>query len=135
MPPQAQFQLRLRGTERSGYAAGLPGIPSLVEGVPVSAPALTRPSAAFLAHNHPNPFNPNTTIRYGVPRAGQLSLIVYDLRGRRVRTLVEGYRPAGNFEESWDGRDERGRPVVSGTYVYKLRTESAVLSRKMSLVR
>ncbi len=135
MPPQAQFQLRLVAQNGLDMRLDCLGIPSLVEGVPVSAPAVTRPSAAFLAHNHPNPFNPNTTIRYGVPRAGQLSLIVYDLRGRRVRTLVEGYRPAGNFEESWDGRDERGRPVVSGTYVYKLRTESAVLSRKMSLVR
>jgi hypothetical protein len=135
MPPQAQFQLRLVAQNGLDMQLDCLGVPSLVEGVPVSAPVLRRPVAAFLEHNHPNPFNPITTIRFGVPRSGHLSLIVYDLRGRKVRTLFEGYRPAGSFEERWDGRDEDGRPVVSGTYLYKLRTENEVLSRKMSLVR
>ena len=100
-----------------------------------SAPPVSRAKSAFLAANQPNPFNPRTTIRFGVPVEGHVSVIVYDQRGRRVRTLLEGQHPAGEFETSWDARDERGRPVASGTYFYELRTNGQILSRKMSLVR
>ena len=82
-----------------------------------------------------NPFNPHTTIRFGLPHEGQMKLVIYDVRGRKVRTLFEGFHAAGTFQASWDGRDDAGHAVVSGAYLCKLQTGSEVLSRKMTLVR
>jgi hypothetical protein len=95
------------------------------------------PRALSLGPNYPNPFNPSTTIRYGLgegePRA--IRLDVYDMRGRRVRTLFRGVREAGRYEAHWDGRDERGAEVGSGVYVVRLRSDREVVSRKMVLAR
>ncbi len=131
---QPQFELHL--TAQSGLDMYLDclGVPSLVEGIPVDAPPAV-PKRSFLQPNHPNPFNPQTTIHFGVARAGEVSLAVYDLRGRKVRTLFEGFHESGSFDAVWDGRDDAGRPVVSGSYVCRLKTDDESLSQKMTLVR
>jgi len=64
----------------------------------------------------PNPFNPATTLHFGLPAAGHAELRVFDVQGRLVRTLVDGQRPAGAGQVNWDGRDHDGRQVASGTY-------------------
>jgi len=68
----------------------------------------------------PNPFNPSTTLRFNLPAAGHTELELFDVQGRRVRTLVSGPRPAGPGEVTWDGRDQSGRQVASGTYYARL---------------
>ena len=88
-----------------------------------------------LDQNAPNPFNPATTIRYGLPRAARTSLRVYDLRGRLVRILVDGVQPAGPHAVDWDGRDDRGASVASGAYVYRLQAAGQTRQRSMMLVR
>jgi len=65
----------------------------------------------------PNPANPGTAISYDLPRATRLVLRVVDVRGRVVRTLVDGWRPAGAHRAFWDGRDQAGRAVASGRYL------------------
>jgi len=97
----------------------------------------TGPVAALpsLEQNHPNPFNPATTIRFHLPEAGPAKLTIYGLTGRRVRTLLGESLPAGWHDVSWDGRDERGRPVASGAYVYRLEAADVVRARSLLLVR
>jgi hypothetical protein len=92
------------------------------------------PRAVALSQNFPNPFNPRTTIRFELPRSGELRLEVFDLRGRRVRTLARGPRSAGYHEVVWDGTDARGAPVASGVYLYELEVDGLRLRKKMLLL-
>jgi bacillolysin len=98
----------------------------------------TEPSSFQLAQNHPNPFNPSTTIRYSVKRATNMRLNIYDLRGALVRKLETGFKSAGAYTVEWDGRDVAGRQAASGVYIYQLETDAPSrqrLSRKMVLLR
>ncbi len=88
-----------------------------------------------LAQNVPNPFNPATTIRYLVKKAGSVSLKIYDLDGALVRTLVHAQRAAGLHQARWLGRDDRGQAVATGAYLYELTTPLGTERRKMMLVR
>jgi hypothetical protein len=93
------------------------------------------PSTYVLENNFPNPFNPLTNIRYGVPRRSYVTLAVYDILGRKVRTLVVGESQAGTFTVRWDGRSDDGRTVSSGVYFSRLVSEGFAVTKKMMLVR
>ena len=93
------------------------------------------PAATALLQNYPNPFNPSTEIRYVLAVQSDVSLEVYDLLGRHVRSLASGMEAAGLHTVSWDGRDAAGREVSSGLYFYRLRTAGAVQARRMMLLR
>ncbi len=92
-----------------------------------------------LAQNSPNPFNRSTVIRYRLSRPSSHTLRVYDVSGRLVRTLLDGQFAVGNSESpmviTWDGRDDRGRQVSCGTYLYRLSSDSFDETRRMILVR
>ena len=93
-----------------------------------------------LAPNHPNPFNPRTTVRFWLPDARWVSLRVHDTQGRRVRTLVDGgldgSLDGGRWHErTWNGRDDHGRPVVSGVYFLRLVAGDEVRTQRMVLVK
>lgn len=98
------------------------------------------PASFILQQNYPNPFNPGTDIIYDLPVTSQISLGIYDLLGREVRTLASGQISAGSHKVRWDGTDNRGVPVASGTYVYRLTgtepggTQTSI-SRMMVLLR
>jgi hypothetical protein len=81
--------------------------------------------------NYPNPFNPSTTIRYAMPEASDVRLVVYNILGQEVRVLVNQYLPAGAHAIQWDGRDAIGRGVASGIYVYRLAAGDRVAVKKM----
>ena len=93
------------------------------------------PKTYELANNYPNPFNPSTTIEYGLPKAGHVSIKIYNVLGQKVRTLLNGQRPAGRFKVVWNGRDDFGNNVSSGMYFYRLKTDAAVLVKKMILLK
>jgi len=105
--------------------------PAGVSGVGDPAPRLV----AAIKSIAPNPFNPATEISFAVPRQGHMQLEVHDLRGRRVRTLVDGDRAAGSYRVLWRGRDDTGRPMASGTYLCRLVTPSGAVSQAMTLVK
>ena len=84
---------------------------------------------------HPNPFNPSTEISFEMPAAGACRLTVFDARGHRVRTLVNGSRAEGSHKVTWDGRNETGDALPSGTYLLGLRAGTYGETRKLSLVR
>ncbi|MDH3215877.1 MAG: T9SS type A sorting domain-containing protein [Candidatus Krumholzibacteria bacterium] len=84
----------------------------------------------------PNPFNPSTVIRYDVRgRGANVRIVVYDVTGRRVATLVDGQQSAGEKRVSWDGRNDRGAEVASGVYFYRMTTGEFSLTRKMLLLK
>jgi hypothetical protein len=94
------------------------------------------PGIAFATSNYPNPFNPSTTIKYSMPKAGHLSLNVYNVRGQLVKTLIDGNRPAGADQTIvWDGTNNQGSAVSSGVYFYEARTNGEVKVQKMALVK
>jgi hypothetical protein len=92
---------------------------------------------ARLYQNYPNPFNPTTRIDYVVPegRSQRVSLIVYDVTGARVTTLVDGSKVPGRHDAVWDGRGQDGNSVSSGVYFYRLTVGSDVLTKKMVLLK
>ncbi len=94
-----------------------------------------RPAGLQLAQNHPNPFNPRTEIHFTVPADGVGSLRVFDLHGRLVRTLREGLFAMGEGSMVWNGRDDGGRAVGSGVYVYRLHVAGQVQERRMILLK
>ncbi len=85
--------------------------------------------------NYPNPFNPNTTIRFTLAQSGPVQLRIYDALGRHVRTLAEGPHAAGAHGVVWDGRDANGRALASGVYVYRLRAGTQEATRRMLLLK
>jgi hypothetical protein len=84
---------------------------------------------------HPNPFNPRTTLQLTVPRDGAVSLAVYDLAGRRVRTLVDEVLSSGPKDVVWDGLDEQGRRVGSGVYLVRMRAGETTASIRVALLK
>jgi hypothetical protein len=97
---------------------------------------ITMPELALKLHqNFPNPFNPNTIIRYTLPRRTHVSLKIFDTAGRLVRILVDGHQDRGEREIAWDGRGELGSAVTSGIYYYSLTAGKSSVTRKMVLLR
>jgi hypothetical protein len=95
-----------------------------------------------LGQNYPNPFNPLTTIpftvigsQFMVHRPGHTSLVIYNILGQKVRTLVDEEKSPGNYQVVWDGKDQSGKDVASGIYFYQLRYGNYKETRKMSLLR
>jgi M6 family metalloprotease-like protein len=88
-----------------------------------------------LEQNHPNPFNPRTSIRFYLPARTPLDLAVFDVRGALVKRLASGNFDLGPHVVEWDGTDAEGRAVASGVYVYRLLTDAGPSSRKMLLLK
>jgi len=88
-----------------------------------------------LMQNYPNPFNPETEIRYTLAYESDVKLAVYNVKGQKVKVLVDEYQSAGYKSVKWDGKDEKGSPVASGVYFYKLSFGTEVMSKKMLLLK
>ena len=84
---------------------------------------------------HPNPANPRATVVFHLEEASLVELTVYDFRGRKVRTLVEGMMESGRHEELFDGRDARGNTMASGTYIVRLETPTEFFAERITLVK
>jgi len=94
------------------------------------------PTPINLLLNYPNPFNQTTTINYSVTNAGNIKLIIYDLLGREIRTLVDEYQTVGPQSTEWNGTDKKGTKVPSGTYFYQIRRgDGEASSKKMIFLR
>ena len=94
------------------------------------------PTQFDLVQNHPNPFNPSTTINFSVPEESVISIKVYDLSGRHVNTLLNASRiHVGHHQVIWDGTDFSGATVAAGIYIYALQTETSSITRKMVFMK
>ena len=93
------------------------------------------PDAPQLHQNMPNPFNSQTVLSYILPKPGLVRMEILTLTGQRVAVLRQGQQEAGYHRLSWNGRDDTGRPLASGVYLYRLVTTEGVLTRKLVLLR
>ena len=100
---------------------------------PVSVPRAYARATSLIAA--PNPFNPSTTVRFDLPESGAVRLVVYDVTGRLVRTLLHGHVAAGAHSVVWDGLDTGGRSAASGVYVVRLTTDTHTLHQRVTLLR
>jgi len=97
--------------------------------------ALFLPQRFSLDQNYPNPFNAGTVIPFSVPRATEARLVIFNVLGQRVRSLVNRHYSPGDHAVLWDGRDAQGRPVASGAYFYRLDIGDQTATRKMLLLK
>ncbi|MEE9270223.1 MAG: choice-of-anchor D domain-containing protein, partial [Candidatus Krumholzibacteria bacterium] len=93
------------------------------------------PRQFALHQNYPNPLNPTTTIAYDLPHAVETRLVIYNVRGERVRELVSEYQQPGRYKVPWNGRNASGDAVASGVYFYKLRAGTFVRTRKLVVLK
>ncbi|MCH8328113.1 MAG: T9SS type A sorting domain-containing protein [Candidatus Marinimicrobia bacterium] len=97
---------------------------------------MSLPGNYALLANYPNPFNPSTVLQFELPRSDKVSLIVYDLTGREIRSLISSDLPAGHHRVVWDGRDGRGYGIATGVYFYRIVTGSGfTATRKMVFMK
>jgi hypothetical protein len=93
------------------------------------------PKEFTVLQNYPNPFNPSTKITYKLPDGAQVNLWIYNLLGQKIRTLVNEFKAAGNYDINWDGKDDAGKEMPAGIYIYKLQAGSFTDMKKMELVK
>jgi hypothetical protein len=122
--PGGTYRYRVEHSKGAGWD-------ELFETDAVSIPSM--PAALF--QNHPNPFNPSTAIGYYLPSSAHVTLEIFDVSGRRIRSLVDGPMAGGYHTALWNGADDAGRAVSSGIYFCVLRADKQSLTRKMTLLR
>ena len=88
-----------------------------------------------LLKNYPNPFNPSTTINFTITDATQVSLKIYNISGKEITNLVDGFYSTGNYDIKWNAKDSFGNDLPSGIYIYQLNTNHGILSNTMVLMR
>ncbi len=115
----------------SGYQASC-GVPKLAGN---NFTPETLPEGYALEQNHPNPFNPETEIRFQLPQASHVVLRIYNTLGEEIRTLADGQYAAGYHRVRWDGKNRNGNPVPSGIYFYQFRAATFSQVKKMNLLR
>ena len=93
------------------------------------------PNDFHLFQNHPNPFNPNTNIRFTLPSAQDVNLIIYDMIGRVIREIGYEGLSKGHHQFKWDGKNQLGNSVSAGIYLYNLSTPAFTMTRKMILLK
>ena len=91
---------------------------------------MTGGGVTALQSNHPNPFNASTRIPYRLASPGPVRLVIFNALGQPVRTLVDEFQVAGPYVVPWDGRDDRGRRVANGAYLYRLQAGAQVQVRR-----
>ncbi len=131
------------GPEGGVYFSGTLGVPASImvcklEPRSALTPVEDLPRGLALGANYPNPFNPSTTITYSLPADGadhRVRLDVYDVQGRLVRTLLDASQQGGTHSVRWDGRNQQGGAVGSGTYLYRLQSDEGILTRAMVLLK
>jgi hypothetical protein len=94
-----------------------------------------KPERFSLHQNYPNPFNPSTTIAYDLPTESIVNITIYDMMGKKIKTLVNEYKAAGFKNIQWDGKNDKNESVSAGVYVYLLQTEKFRQNKKMILLK
>lgn len=113
---------------------GLIGAHGLGCDFPLAVPTVFA-SGVRLEPNHPNPFNPRTTITFSLDRSQRTEVAVFDLTGKRIALLASRTHGAGVHTVEWNGRNSQGRDMAAGIYIVRMETESGVIGQKIALVR
>ena len=123
------------GTGRINACRALGGTPSPKYIAPEDEPVVAIPKSLDLAQNYPNPFNLSTSISFSIPEPGMVSLTIYNIKGQKVKTLVDGIKESGTYNVNWDGTNDKGDVVASGIYLYQLFANNKIATAKMSLLK
>ena len=107
----------------------------IVSGTGSISEELLLPESFTLHQNYPNPFNPTTTISYDLPEQALVTLGIYDILGKQIKTLVNQSQDAGNKTTFWNGTDNLGRQVSAGVYLYQIQAGEFTQTRKMLLLK
>lgn len=142
LPVAEQFDSYVENTASITFDFEEPVITNTVINTLVDDPCVTTavphdplPTSNYLGSNYPNPFNPSTTITYGLAKQERVTIAIYNVNGALVRTLVSDSKPAGWYDVNWDGRDQSGRAVASGIYFSQMRAGSFSDSKKLVLLK
>jgi len=92
-------------------------------------------SPFFLHRNYPNPFNPETTIEYSIKEDSRILIEIYNIKGQKVKTLINEFREAGYYSVIWNGKDNSNKQVASGLYFYRMKTANYNKMRKILLLK
>ncbi len=92
-------------------------------------------SSFALYQNYPNPFNPSTTIQYSIPQNGEVTINIFDIQGRLIRSFPNGVKQSGNHSLVWDSRNNSGNTVASGTYFCQVLFNKNALVTKLLLIK
>ncbi len=93
------------------------------------------PNTQYQLSNYPNPFNPETKIVFDLPESGQVKLEIYNIKGQKIKTLLDCYMSPGRSEMQWNSKDDNGKRVSSGIYFYRLQTPTKIITKKMMLLK
>ncbi|MFZ0391117.1 MAG: FlgD immunoglobulin-like domain containing protein, partial [Calditrichia bacterium] len=93
------------------------------------------PTTFDISQNYPNPFNPSTSLKFQVPQVSEVKLIIYNVLGQKVRTLVNSRYEPGRYAATWDGRNDLGKQVASGVYIYRFQAGDFIRTHKMMLMK
>jgi len=135
--PAGEFGLELTSPcapENSGTCGLIGALPAGCDDNPVEQDEET-PTVFRVAPNYPNPFNPSTTIRFELPGAARTRVLIYDVAGRHVKTLVDAEMPAAVHTVRWDGTDRAGRSVAAGVYFYRVTSGRHEYTGRMALIK
>jgi hypothetical protein len=125
---------RSLGVHNTKYAVGL--LYRSLGWTPLSVKQIDGfPKEYALNQNYPNPFNPSTTIRFSIPQETKVKLVVYDMTGAVVKTILNDALSAGNKEATWDGTNSNGAKVATGMYIYRLEAGNFTATKKMLLLK
>ncbi|NUO80804.1 carboxypeptidase regulatory-like domain-containing protein [candidate division KSB1 bacterium] len=149
--PAGEFKIMASGAGGAGYYGGtnldnaapvavgngvnLSAINVTLNGATAVAEATELPTNFGLEQNYPNPFNPETTIPYQLASRSKVSLVIYNALGQEVRTLLATTQEAGAYTARWDGKDNRGRQLPTGVYLYRMHAGDVTFTRKMIYLR
>ena len=101
----------------------------------LSIDELSLPTEYAIHQNYPNPFNPVTTLRYDLPENGLVNIIIYDMLGKNVKTLINQTQDAGYKSVIWDATNDYGKPVSAGIYLYQIQAGEYIQTKKMVLLK
>lgn len=132
--PNGVYRYAITALHSNGVES-LPAFSNTLEKTNAAAPGAVVPACTRLAGNYPNPFNPTTEICFSLRETSNVQLDVYNIRGEKVRTLVDGVLHAASHRVVWDGKDEQNRRTASGIYFYKMRAGKYTSTKKMILMK
>ncbi len=135
-PPDAEY-LRYRVSAHNDFGWGSFCTPIIVElGEPLSSSIVeSKPTKITLEPSYPNPSNLTTLIKFGLPTSSHVRLQIMNIRGQTVKVLVDEQKPAGWYTVTWDGKNEAGRDVASGIYLYLIEADNKKILKRMTIIR
>ncbi len=134
-----RYYIAIKTFDSNGNQSALSNVSSAEAGINISTDLddsnNNLPKEFSLAQNYPNPFNPTTTIGFSLPKTSYVKLNIYNIEGKKVKSLVDNSLPAGQHLITWDGTNSDGSKTATGIYIYRIVTDTYTAANKMVLLK